>query len=60
MSHCGLDPQSPYKHMTFSANNLSDWLTHLEVAHVKPIDLGLDRVLEVKRRLIANGLLTLN
>ena len=46
--------------MTFSSNHLSEWLEHLEVAHIKPIDLGLDRVLTVKNRLIANHVLTLN
>ena len=46
--------------MTFSSNHLSEWLEHLEVAHIKPIDLGLGRVLTVKNRLIANHVLTLN
>lgn len=46
--------------MPYSYNQLSDWLAHLESAHTKPIDLGLDRVLTVKNRLVASQSLTLN
>jgi len=46
--------------MSFLYNHLDDWLVHLESAHIKPIDLGLDRVLTVKNRLVANQSLTLN
>ncbi|MBA3903901.1 MAG: bifunctional tetrahydrofolate synthase/dihydrofolate synthase [Rhodocyclaceae bacterium] len=31
--------------------SLSDWLTHIERLHAQPIELGLDRVLDVKRAL---------
>ena len=37
--------------------NLNQWLAHLEIAHITP---GLDRVLEVKSRLIAQQHITLN
>lgn len=46
--------------MTFTSNNLQNWLTHLESAHTQVIDLGLTRVSQVKQRLIDNQTLTLN
>ena len=30
-------------------DSLSDWLAYIERVHARPIDLGLDRVLRVKR-----------
>ncbi len=41
-------------------DNLNDWLAHLETVHKSAIDLGLERVGEMKQRLQAAGLLKLN
>ena len=40
--------------------HLADWLAHLETVHKSEIDLGLTRVGQMKARLQAASLLTLN
>lgn len=41
-------------------DNLPDWLTHLETVHKSPIDLGLERVGQMKARLQQAGALRLS
>ena len=62
VSLCGasISPPSMNFNMSFAFSSLPEWLIHLETAHTKPIDLGLDRVRRVKERLEASSALTLN
>ena len=37
--------------MKFESNHLADWLAHIEALHAIPIDMGLDRMREMVKRL---------
>ena len=55
-----MNPTAHESDMSFAFSSLPEWLSHLETAHSKPIDMGLNRVREVKERLQSNAALTLN